>query len=315
MSEIRKKSNEINESILLLPDKVLGEENMGVIYNSVGTLYAEPRHSSELVSQALLGMQVRVLEKEEGWLRIQTSDSYFGWISGSVQLMSPIQMQQYRSHPKIIITSLSTSSFSKQSDDSQPISDLVVGNVLLLLSEEDAYYCVQYPDGRKAFVRKIDAQEMSVWLQNLNLTGENIVSTAYRFMGIPYLWGGTSAKGLDCSGFTKLVFFLNGFTLARDASQQVMYGKLVDESGRFEELQPGDLLFFGRKATVENPQERVLHVGIYIGDKRFIHASDNIHISSFDQADPLYDEMNTNRYLRAKRIIGELDNFFEYCAP
>ena len=283
-------------------------KNMGVIYNSVGTLYVS------LVIVRVVSLRDAGGCWEKRRMAHQTSDNYFGY-NGSVQLMSPMQMQQYRSHPKIIITSLSTSSFSKQSDDSQPISDLVVGNVLLLLSEEDAYYCVQYPDGRKAFVRKIDAQEMSVWLQNLNLTGENIVSTAYRFMGIPYLWGGTSAKGLDCSGFTKLVFFLNGFTLARDASQQVMYGKLVDESGRFEELQPGDLLFFGRKATVENPQERVLHVGIYIGDKRFIHASDNIHISSFDQADPLYDEMNTNRYLRAKRIIGELDNFFEYCAP
>jgi cell wall-associated NlpC family hydrolase len=99
---------------------------------------------------------------------------------------------------------------------------------------------------------------------------------------------------------------MHGILLARDASQQVLYGRLIDERADFSDALPGDLLFFGSKATADNPQERVVHVGIYLGDKRFIHASDYIHISSFDPADPLYDAFNTNRYLRTKRIIGEV---------
>jgi len=100
---------------------------------------------------------------------------------------------------------------------------------------------------------------------------------------------------------------MHGIILARDASQQVLSGRLIDETGDFREALPGDLVFFGTKATPENPKERVVHVGIYIGDRRFIHASDFIHINSFDPADPLYDDYNTKRYLRTKRIIGEVN--------
>jgi len=110
---------------------------------------------------------------------------------------------------------------------------------------------------------------------------------------------------MDCSGFTKQVYYMHGIVLARDASQQVRYGRLIDEAGDFSEALPGDLVFFGTKATAENSKERVVHVGIYIGDRRFIHASDYIRINSFDPADPLYDAFNTKRYLRTKRIIGE----------
>lgn len=308
MREARKISPQIKESILLLPDKALGEENLGVIYNSVGTLRAEPRYGSELVSQVLLGMPVKILERQGGWLRIQTPDRYIGWISGSVKQMSQMQMQQYLKQPKVVVTALSASSFANTGIESLPVSDLVAGNMLVLQSVEVSCYRVQYPDGREAYVQKTDAVEVSEWVKDIKLNGENVVNTAFRFMGIPYLWGGTSAKGLDCSGFTKLVYFLHGIILARDASQQVFYGKLVDETGHFDEVQPGDLLFFGTKATIESPLERVVHVGIYIGNKRFIHASDYVHINSFDPADPLYDEFNAHRYLRAKRVIGEVNN-------
>jgi cell wall-associated NlpC family hydrolase len=125
-------------------------------------------------------------------------------------------------------------------------------------------------------------------------------------MGIPYLWGGTSSKGFDCSGFTKTVYFLHGVIIPRDASQQALVGKLVDETGDFSKLQPGDLLFFGEKATEQNPKERVVHVAIYIGNKRFIHAGNPIRVNSLDPSDELYDAHNATRYLRAKRIVGEV---------
>ncbi len=105
-----------------------------------------------------------------------------------------------------------------------------------------------------------------------------------------------------------MVYFLHGVILSRDASQQVLYGKLIDETGSFDEAQPGDLLFFGSKATEDSPKERVVHVGIYIGNKQFIHASDYIRVNSIDPPSPLYDKFNANRYLRTKRIIGEVDS-------
>jgi cell wall-associated NlpC family hydrolase len=297
----------VKDRIRLLPDEKLGEEVWGVIYNSVGTLRAEPRYGAELVSQALLGMPVRILEQGGGWRRVQTPDRYIGWINGSVEPMTDAQRQQYLRLPKVIITSLSAHSYDDTGKGALPVTDLVAGDMLVVKSAKRGFYQVHYPDGREAFVKKSDATKVADWLKkNSRLTGESIVQTAKQLMGVPYLWGGTSTKGLDCSGFTKQVYFMHGILLARDASQQVQNGRLIDESTDFGDALPGDLVFFGSKATADNPQERVVHVGIYLGDKRFIHASDYIHISSFDPADPLYDAFNTNRYLRTKRIIGEV---------
>ena len=113
-----------------------------------------------------------------------------------------------------------------------------------------------------------------------------------------------SSKGLDCSGYTKTVHWLHGIIIPRDASQQVLYGVEVDSEGNFDNVQKGDLVFFGTKATKENPKERVVHVGFYIGNKEFIHASDYIRINSFDPESDIYDAHNTKRYLRSMRYIG-----------
>ena len=123
------------------------------------------------------------------------------------------------------------------------------------MAEDGIFYKVNYPDGREAFVKKDEAKLFNEWYNSLNPTGETILNTAYRFMGIPYLWGGTSTKGMDCSGFTKTVYFLNGIILSRDASQQVNTGELVDTKDGWKNLQAGDLLFFGRKAMVIKKKE------------------------------------------------------------
>src|SRR5690554_1415329 len=306
LSHARKVSAVVKDHIRLLPDEKLGEEVWGVIYNSVGTLRAEPRYGAEMVSQALLGMPVRILEQKGGWRRVQTPDRYIGWINGSVTPLSKEGLQHLLKQPKVIITALTARSFTDSGEEALPVSDLVAGDMLVVKSAKKGFYQVDYPDGREAFVKRSDAMKVPDWLKQRRLTGESIVQTAKQLMGVPYLWGGTSTKGLDCSGFTKQVYFMHGILLARDASQQVLYGRLIDERADFSDALSGDLLFFGSKATADNPQERVVHVGIYLGDKRFIHASDYIHISSFDPADPLYDAFNTNRYLRTKRIIGEV---------
>ncbi len=305
LAQVRPSSPQVNDHIRLLPDKALGDEIWGIIYNSAGTLRAEPRYGAELVSQALLGMPVRILEQKGGWRRVQTPDRYIGWMNGSVEPMTDAQRQQYLKLPKVIVTSLHTRSFADTGKKALPVTDLVAGDMLVLQSAKGGFYQVQYPDGREAYLKKTDAMKVADWQKKSKPTGESIVLTAKQLLGVPYLWGGTSVKGMDCSGFTKQVYFMHGIILDRDASQQVRYGRLIDEAGDFRDLLPGDLVFFGTEATVENPKERVVHVGIYIGDRRFIHASDYIRINSFDPADPLYDAFNTKRYLRTKRIIGE----------
>lgn len=304
LTEAKKIDPNLNDSIRVLPDEVIGEKNWGVIYNSVGTIRAKASYSSEMVSQVLLGMPVRILDKSGSWTRIQTPEGYIGWIAGSVQPFSVNELNEYMKKTKIMITDQYGQSYSKADKLSQPISDIVVGNMFTISGNLDNFYKVTYPDGREAFVEKQSAQLVSNWLNNISLTGESIVETSKKLMGVPYVWGGTSSKGLDCSGFTKMVYWLHGIIIDRDASQQVKNGIQIDSIGIFDKAQKGDLVFFGKKATEENPNERVIHVGIYIGDKKFIHASDYIHINSFDPDSEIYDEYNTNRYLRTMRYIG-----------
>ncbi len=304
ISEAKKREPLIKDNIRILPDKAIGENNWGIIYNSVANLHSKPAHSSEMVSQLLLGMPVRVLDISGDWLQIQSPDGYIGWISGSIQRLNHKELKAHWEKPKIIITNHYAKSYTNANTQSQSVSDIVAGNMLTMDGEETDFYRVIYPNYRTAFVQKQNAQEVGNWQNGIEFTGESIVNTTKQLMGVPYLWGGTSSKGLDCSGFTKTVCWLHGVIIPRDASQQVLCGVEVDNERDFNTLQKGDLVFFGEKATRETPRERVVHVGIYIGNMQFIHASDYIHISSFNPEDKLYDEFNTNRYLRTMRYIG-----------
>jgi len=141
------------------------------------------------------------------------------------------------------------------------------------------------------------------WVLSRNVDAENIIATAANFMGRPYLWGGTSPKAMDCSGFTKMVYYINGVELARDASQQVKDGDVVELDPELKHLQKGDLLFFGSKATPEK-KERIWHVAIYLGNGKIIHASGAIKIESLLPSDANFAEKRLKTLIKARRIIG-----------
>src|SRR5690606_8866023 len=270
------------DSIKLLPSADMEGKTEGVIKISVANLRSRPSHSSELVTQAILGTPVKVYKKDGGWYYIQTPEGYLAWVDyGGVTPFTENDLSAWKAADKVIYLKTYGFAYEGASEDSQVVSDLVAGNILEILGEKNGFYKVKYPHGKEGYIEQTHAQPYKQWLAGLQPTGETLIETSKKFMGIPYLWGGTSAKGVDCSGYTKTIFFLNGIIIPRDASQQIHTGIEVDTERNFENLIPGDLLFFGRKATATSP-ERVIHVGMWIGDNKFIHAMGDVHISNMD---------------------------------
>lgn len=303
LKELSKKGYVLMDCLQVLPDeKGLEGKVYGIINVSVANLRVDPDFSSEMMTQGLMGMPVNVLQNA-GWYRIQTPDNYIAWVHRvGVHPVTKEELSAWNKAEKIVVTSHYGFVYSEPDETSQTVSDVVAGNRLKWEGCKGAFYKVTYPDGRKGYISKSLSMPEKKWRANLKQDAASIIRTAHTMMGIPYLWAGTSSKGVDCSGFIRTVLFMHDIIIPRDASQQAYVGEHIDIAPDFSNLQPGDLVFFGRKATPER-KERVVHVGMYIGGKRFIHSQGDVHISSFDPADELFDEYNLGRLLFAARVL------------
>lgn len=291
------------DQVNILPDSSLEGKVYAVVTLSVANLRSQPKHSAELATQATLGTPVAVLKEKDGWYLIQTPDKYLSWVDAAgIALMNEDAINHWYANHKAVFSPL-TGHIYEDTDEENVVSDLTAGNILELVQEGKDYHQVQLPDGRTGYVKANMLVPYDQWLATRSTSPANLISTAKSMLGSPYLWGGTSIKGMDCSGFTKTIFFLNGQIIPRDASQQVMEGEEVDTEKHWENLQVGDLLFFGEPAT-DSTREKVVHVGMWIGNNSFIHSRGRVRISSFDPQSEQYDEYELNRYLRTKRIIG-----------
>jgi cell wall-associated NlpC family hydrolase len=306
LDSLKSKGIPFDDQVRILPDTAVGKLQYAVGRNSVLNIRSKPKHSAELGTQGLLGTPLRVLDKQGDFYQVQTPDQYISWVDkGGITRMDETSFTQWEKQTKVLYTQI-TGWVYQSTAAKQAVSDIVFGGQLVYLDENEGFYKVKYPDERVGYLRKSESVLYAEWQAQLTASPGNMLAAGNGLMGVPYLWGGTSTKGMDCSGFTKTVYLMNGFIIPRDASQQVLVGDAIDENLRFEGLEVGDLLFFGKKATADSKQ-KVTHVAMWIGNKRFIHASGNIHISSIDPNDTLYDEFNVNRYLGSKRYLNSND--------
>ena len=306
LNDLQKNQYKYIDSIVVLPEKKLGDKIYGLIDVSVASLRTKPEQAAELATQALLGSRVKILKELRSWDLVQTPDKYIAWMeSGNLEKLNKSQLNNWDSSKRIIYTKEYGTCFSKEDVHSIPVSDLVAGNLFKEINRDNNFVKVEFPDKRIGYIPDNECEDFNSWLNTRHINAENIISTAKKLMGTPYLWGGTSTKLMDCSGFTRTVFFLNGILLPRDASQQVNVGLAVDTKNGFSNLKPGDLLFFGEKATAKT-KEKVSHVAIYLGNEEFIHESEMVRVNSFDVNRKNFSLDRLTQFIRAKRIIDSV---------
>lgn len=303
LAEVKKLYPTVVDSVNVLPAKELGAHRWGIITVSAANMRTDPGEDAELTSQVLMGNVVRILKKKGGWVYIQSPDKYLGWADpDQMTIVTETEVKQWDASPQVFVTAFNGYVQERASEDAYPVCDITGGAVLKYLGAGNGWIRVELADHRTGFVKASGVIDRRKWGTELVPVPANIERTGRFLMGAPYLWGGTSPKGVDCSGFTRTVYLLNGMLLNRDANQQADQGQPVEPGKEFENLRKGDLLFFGRKAGGGKP-ERIVHVGIYLDNKRYIHSSGSVHISSFDPASPQFSEANLNRFVRARRVI------------
>ena len=309
---------------------------MAVVQTSTCYMRAQPDYESALETQELMGTVVEIVGEKGYWREIVSPQPYKAWTTEKTLVeMTSEQIYEYEMAQKYLFTAPYGHIRRTPDENGAKITDLVGGDVLRVVKKQneqsgkqDKWVEVMLPDGTIGWTLREDVRLLG---ERINIRKgdsseglidaaimEKVLSTAQELCGVPYLWGGMSHKGVDCSGLVRISFLMHDILLPRNASQQVFCGKEVEVSrpdilGKTQEeveknydrekalnatknLQRGDLVFFGNTET-----GRITHVGIYLGDGTMIHASHLVRYNSLIPGEENYYE-NAHRIIKACRL-------------
>lgn len=315
------------------------EKRMAVVQTSTCYMRLQPDYESALETQELMGTVVEIVGEQGYWREIISPQPYRAWTTEKTLVeMTAEQLEEYENAPKYLFTAAYGHVLTVPHETGSMITDLVGGDVLRVVEKKKGQVSpsgkhgkwveVMLPDGRTGWTYRKDVKILG---ERINIrkgdssegliapdTMEAIIMTAQKLRGVPYLWGGMSSKGVDCSGLVRICFLMNDILLPRNASQQIFCGKEIevarpDIAGKTQEevkdsydrekalnairnLVRGDLVFFGNTETGS-----ITHVGIYLGGGQMIHASHLVRVNSLIPGEESYYE-NAHRIIRACRL-------------
>lgn len=247
----------------------------------VVALRREPNDRSEMLTQVLFGETARIFERTAKWVSVETDlDHYPGWIDArQLETLTEEEYFRLKDAPVFMTTAPFTS-----------VEEIRQGTYLLPAGS-------RFP-GMKNAIFKAGEREFSMAGKvapfEAGPAGQ-VIATALRFLNAPYLWGGRTHMGIDCSGLTQVSFGLNGYNLLRDASQQAGEGTAVH---LLSEAHPGDLAFF------DNSDGKIVHVGIILDASTIIHASGQVRVDALDHQGIFRTETKT--YSHQLRLIRRI---------
>lgn len=255
--------------------------NYGINPLSIVPIRSSASDKSEMISQILFGELVEILESRGSWYRIRCDwDNYIGWVdSKQIKNITPEEFQLYRINHACSIELM------------QPAAGKEYYLPITIGANLPNFDGLRFSINGSSF----QFSGQAITPSSIDANSEMLLKFARRYLYAPYLWGGRSPMGIDCSGFTQVVFKLVGISLPRDAKDQVSEGKLIDF---IEQTQAGDLAFF------ENKKGKITHVGIMMGDQQIIHASGQVRIDKIDHYGIYNDQMK--KYTHRLRVIKRL---------
>ncbi len=287
-------------AILSLTPQAVGATS-AVVVKPVANMYSAPTETANVVSQAIYGTNVTVLEEKDRWARVRTPDEYAGWTPlAALRVLSPGE-SPYASAGRVVqVESLFANLYAEP--------DVARHRPLLTIPFETRLEVVEataagterwvavrlaassdaaVPESRQAWIQRGDV----IFDPKPRTIGQTLL-LARRFLGLTYLWGGSSSFGFDCSGFTQVLIRARGIVMPRDADLQAAWKGAVPV--KRNKLKPGDLLFFGESSG------KITHTGMYIGKGRFIH--DTTHEHPGVQISRLKDQPWTRLLVAARRV-------------
>jgi gamma-D-glutamyl-L-lysine dipeptidyl-peptidase len=266
---------------------MLAVTSNSIVTRPVANLYSAPTEDADVVSQAIYGSNLSVVEEKDGWAKVRTPDDYSGWAREADLLRGP----GYAMKGKLAEVQNLFASIYRETNITkhQPIITVPYETKLEVVSafEDLKWIQVRLPEDRSGWIQGGD-----VTLDPKRLSVPELVEFAKRFVGLPYLWGGTSTFGYDCSGYTQMLYRRLGVLLPRDAGPQANWRGVepVDK----DRLQPGDLLYFGAS------EQKITHTGMYVGSGQFINAT--AHLKPMVQICELNDPRWTKLLVACRRL-------------